>query len=59
MVWITLSGTITVISLLFALKKYIDMLIVICVMERRGIEPSDNETRDAARFVIKKLLKLR
>lgn len=57
--WIVFCTVITLVATAFAIKKYIDMLITICVMERRGIDPSDDEMRDAAEFVIKRLFKVR
>lgn len=56
---IVFCAIVTVSSVMLALKKYVDMLIVISIMERRGIEPDDDEMKDAAWFVIKNLLKLR
>lgn len=49
---------ITICSMAFALKKYVDMLIVIHIMQSKGIDISDNEIRSTSTYVIKKLLKL-
>lgn len=48
---------ITLFSIVFALKKYVDMLIIIFIMQSKGIEISDTEFRSTSTYIVKKLLK--
>ena len=52
-----ICGIVTILAILFAIKKYVDMLIVIQIIHSRGIEISEEEIRNTSTYVIKRLFK--
>ena len=57
MIAIIVCAVITVFSILFALKKYVDMLTIIYIMQSKGVEISDAELSSTSTYIVKKLLK--
>ncbi len=49
---------IAVVSLLIALKKYVDTLTVIYIMQLKGVNITDDDMRSASTYVMKKLFKI-
>lgn len=54
---VSICIVITLCSIVFAVKKYVDMLTIIFIMQSKGIHISDTELRSTSIYIVKKLLK--
>lgn len=48
-------GIVVASAIIFAIKKYVDMLIIIQIIHSRGIEISEEEIRNTSAYVIRRL----
>lgn len=56
---ISVIAVIAVISIICALKWYIAASALTYILVTRGIEPSESEMKDAAKFITRLLFKMR